>query len=971
MAKKRRDKEHDSFSLSKITKVGAAALTIGVGAAAFNNSALSKKIATDFIPSVNKAGKVASKHLRDSKAVRTGLEKRTTGKDIKEALTLGKKTFKETSEALKANKKLRIDNTRKNTFHGAVKHFEQIKNSDVAYQFRDKRKAELMAKNVYKLIGDPKYKDKDKMVIAQLAQEAYAKLEENTLKGENGKLGFTKFLSERFKANNFSDKEEYEFLSNIYKSLQDIEADVANSQGRINKATTKLHKVLDETLLESPQRQDKLLNKVSKFIKDKTEIDVDLEQLFMGSKAATLGEVKEAIKAGKFEAKDFNFTMKNDRGKTITHSFNDVIKRLEGLSDDIIFDNSIRIDKDGNLFSDAEIREIARNTFKGFSDTTLGKIFGLTDVRLDTEKASFTTFRALSTGKEAAYEIGNESTILTSSKVAVANPLTGKSKLFNLSLDEEDNLIMSDVIAEGRLRNNMHGKSARLVKEMVGTNKDFITASDNEILKALDLGQSGAPGFLSKLKSRLTAKDSDDFSKNILKRQKQFYSNEESALDKIDQAARTYLEKSGLELTEENILHAQAEIGNKILKDNKEVANMLNSLTAMNQITDESISSLLHSGTITSDESLRILEVLNNKDYRNAEELLNLISNNGNVQPFNQDLKNILVRGLSNSDYISSMQNISQVNSKNMFGYSFESTNVMNIEDIIRREAIKEVMLRESHGGVKAGISNLENVLQNSNLSLEQSKNLRYLANWSIMQKNLDIYNDVDAVIHLNDIYTKVRTFDDLMTVSGTFREGYTSMIDDLGARAQIFENTVGNINQTYINEYNNYTFLKESALSRLTQIQDINDAIKIAGEAGKELIAGRNDLNNYTTLTQIPQFMVARLSWGVESLGLNLSKDSTSSTLDYIKNIGLKRILPAAGALALYDYLDFESENFTGVSITGAGANALANVDKASRRLAYATGVGQAIDWFKETSVIADYWTGSTDFQTLEERED
>lgn len=729
MAKKRRDREYDSSSLSKITKVGAAALTIGVGAAAFNNSALSKKIATDFIPSVNKAGKVASKHLRDSKAVRTGLEKRTTGKDIKEALTLGKKTFKETSEALKANKKLRIDNTRKNTFHGAVKHFEQIKNSDVAYQFRDKRKAELMAKNVYKLIGDPKYKDKDKMVIAQLAQEAYAKLEENTLKGENGKLGFTKFLSERFKANNFSDKEEYEFLSNIYKSLQDIEADVANSQGRINKATTKLHKVLDETLLESPQRQDKLLNKVSKFIKDKTEIDVDLEQLFMGSKAATLGEVKEAIKAGKFEAKDFNFTMKNDRGKTITHSFNDVIKRLEGLSDDIIFDNSIRIDKDGNLFSDAEIREIARNTFKGFSDTTLGKIFGLTDVRLDTEKASFTTFRALSTGKEAAYEIGNESTILTNSKVAVANPLTGKSKLFNLSLDEEDNLIMSDVIAEGRLRNNMHGKSARLVKEMVGTNKDIVTASDNEILKALDLGQSGAPGFLSKLKSRLTAKDSDDFSKNILKRQKQFYSNEESALEKIDQAARTYLEKSGLELTEENILHAQAEIGNKILKDNKEVANMLNSLTAMNQITDESISSLLHSGTITSDESLRILEVLNNKDYRNAEELLNLISDNGNVQPFNQDLKNILVRGLSNSDYISSMQNISQVNSKNMFGYSFESTNVMNIEDIIRREAIKEVMLRESHGGVKAGISNLENVLQNSNLSLEQSKNLRYLAN--------------------------------------------------------------------------------------------------------------------------------------------------------------------------------------------------------------------------------------------------
>ena len=87
------------------------------------------------------------------------------------------------------------------------------------------------------------------------------------------------------------------------------------------------------------------------------------------------------------------------------------------------------------------------------------------------------------------------------------------------------------------------------------------------------------------------------------------------------------------------------------------------------------------------------------------------------------------------------------------------------------------------------------------------------------------------------------------------------------------------------------------------------------------------------------------------------------------IKNIALKRVLPVAGALALYDYMDYESENFTGVSITGAAANALANVDKAGRRLAYSTGIGQAIDWWKESSVIGDYWTGSTDFQTAEER--
>lgn len=60
--------------------------------------------------------------------------------------------------------------------------------------------------------------------------------------------------------------------------------------------------------------------------------------------------------------------------------------------------------------------------------------------------------------------------------------------------------------------------------------------------------------------------------------------------------------------------------------------------------------------------------------------------------------------------------------------------------------------------------------------------------------------------------------------------------------------------------------------------------------------------------------------------------------------------------AYKLYDYLNFESENFTGVSITGAAANAVSNVDIASRKLAYATGVGQAINWVKESSIIGEY---------------
>ena len=79
---------------------------------------------------------------------------------------------------------------------------------------------------------------------------------------------------------------------------------------------------------------------------------------------------------------------------------------------------------------------------------------------------------------------------------------------------------------------------------------------------------------------------------------------------------------------------------------------------------------------------------------------------------------------------------------------------------------------------------------------------------------------------------------------------------------------------------------MNRSVLSRLDQIKDVNDAIKALGQVANELTAGRNNLNDYTTLTQMPQFMVSRLSWALEGIGLNLSNNSTGSTLDIIKNM-------------------------------------------------------------------------------------
>ena len=972
MAKKRKDKKNDSSSVSKVAKVGAAALAIGGGAAIFNHTSFKKSLLSESLPAFKEAGKRFNKELRDLKSLRSGLDKRTTGLDLKKALTVGRETYAK-EKKLRKDGLLGFNKSFKRNFYGQVKNIEQVKNSDLKFNLKSLYKTELQKKEIINLIN--KFSDKDPHIVKNLALEAYNKIEEHAVETSDGKIGFSNFLKKRFTHNGkFTEEERLDFLETIYKSNKEINKKIKEGNPTLTAVEEKLKKELDKTLLENKKARDTIYGKIDKAFEKLTNKKIDSEMLFSGSKAMTIKDLKEYTKRKDYNPEMLDFTIKDSNGKKVVKNLKDIIDDMKDLSDDTIFDKSLRIDKDGNIFSTFEAREMVRSMFDGFSDSSLGRIYAMTDLRLDMDKPILASFKALNTSVLAAYEEGNKTTTAWTSKIALGNASTGRAKLFEINLDDFDKLTVSDVIAEGKIENNMHGKKARLTKEMLGSNKDILTANDNWLFEKLDIDQSGAPNIFKRLKSVKGNKKNPEAPKNRLKRLKGFLNSELSTDDKIDKLSVIYAEAKGLDLTEENLLSSAAQITNMVLEDNKELSSMLNNITAAKQITDSSISSLLHSGKIKNEESLNILRILNEKEYKDSEELLDKISETLGSNFLNKDLENIYKKGLSNTDYMMNMQNISQVGSKTIAGMNIESTNVMDIESVIKRESLKEMLLKESFSEGTDGITHLEDLLQNSNLTVDQEKNLRYLANWSIMQSNLKLYNDTDYVTDINQLIgdgSPLKEFDNLMTSNATFRKGYSDMIDDIGSRINIFDSNIGNINETFINEYDNYSFSKVSALSRLSQIKDINEGIKLLGEAGKELIAGRNDMLNYTTLSQIPQFMFARLAWGVESIGLNFSSQSTGSTLDLIKNIGLKRVLPVMAAIKLYDYANFESENFTGVSITGAAANAVANVDIAGRKLAYATGLGKAIDWFKESSVIGEYWTGTTDFQDADERRD
>lgn len=1002
MAKKRRDKERDSSSIGKIAKVGTAALSVGVGAAAFSKLGYTKKVASEIFPAVKNTKKVISQDLQKARAVRSRDKKGLKAQDIYNTYhnhLKNNKTFKKELEKTKIeNKKVKLNTARKkDSFPAAIKNFFQTTYNDLDRHIKNALTAELQESYIKNELI-PKYKHYEIKNLREIANNAFAAIDEYTLINEDGSRQYSEFMEKHFKKINMSKQDQKELLDGIVDfKIQTIpSALTSNTIQHVKDWTTQ---ALESKLLDGKKASDTFIGKISSAINKQFKSNIDLEMTLFNSKALTVGEFLDKYKTH-FDDESFVKMIKNNSG-TANHKYEmkDLVKQIEEYVQkdesvrDIIFDKSIRVDKDGNLFDISEFNESKNKFFNKFSTTLPGKLFGQTDKKLANQLPTLTFMRAGSTGAEAVYEVGNETNVLRSTKLAIKDFGSNLADLYDLSIDENYNFIINEEsLVRGILQDNRHGKSARLYKNIVGSNKVPLNTSDNVISQILDINQTGAPTIWQKITEKFKKADNPEWTKNIIERNKAFTTADEINIEqRINQLAWDAVASSpnrtnDLDANMELWATEKTNIAARLLKDVKELSSLLNDHTAMHQVDDETIFSLIaaaEDGLIKDDHSKKILNALVDMSLSDAD-LLEALSANDTLEfekLYNKDLENIINRGLVNTDHILNMQNISQ---NKPASFLPKATTEMNVRDVVRREAIKEVLLRE--GAIDAtgmgvfdgnSIRHLETILQMDTLTKEQSDNLRYVANWGILQSSLELHNDTDAVLSLSEMIGpngKMSNFEALINEVPTFKTKYREMLDEMSSKYTFLDSgNIGNINEVYYNEYNPYTVIKQSALSldNLTQIKDINDGIKLLAEAKDELLAGRHDLANYSNLTKIPQFFVNRLVWGVEELGLGFSSDNMGSTADVIKNIALKRVLPVAAAFSLYDYLDYESENLTGVSITGAAANTLANTDLALRKLAYSTGVGQAVDWFKETSIIGEYWTGTTDFQTAEERQE
>lgn len=961
LAKKRRDKERDPSTAGRIAKIGKAALAVGAGAALFYNSSPGKTFQREIAPALLKTKKNISKEIAGKK-----IDARLIKDTYKKHIGKDNKEFNALRSSLKDNISLNKNNTK--TAIGKVKANEQILNNRLPADIKKVYRNEVQSNIKTNLHSNDKFKNLSKHNISQIVDETFDKIDIYRT-GEEYSDNLKKKMFDKM---NVSNSQRKEILQSIYDTKTELYTPEAlktftEKQDPYKEQVRKLLYSKDNL---SKRRSDTLYGKASSFIKNVTGLDIDTEKVIRGSRSITLGDLdKEGFKElTSTLSKDFTGEINKDGIKQSTN-FYEILKDLnkDGSLDDLILDNTLRLGNDGEIFSVKTNKDFTDKFLKRAASTMPGKVmFKGIDVMEQTNKPNY---YMLSQGKKSLTSFIDDSLdgTLHTNKVNIGNAL------YNMDIDINGVIRLDEnaALTNGFLSSNKHGSFSRIQQNVLGTNRVYAGASDAQISKLLDLNQTGETNMFSRFKSFITKSEDSRWERNVIDRTKNLLDGNDTITGKLN-TVLTQLEEEALyngnEVSPQQLF---ARMAHTLQDDNRMINEFFNTLTADNVISDGTIQKLIDGGKLSQD-SIDILELTKTGDVVDFFEQIAYKGESAREYS-NRGLKNLVNDYYEDSSSTLTKLNINSRRSMKvpMMDMEMATTNVLDIEGVYRRETIKEVLLNESKSSID-GLTSMMEIIGSEELSLKENQSLRYLMNWSVFDKYMGLSTSADSSVNIlamiEESSGSLSNLNDELIAHPTFKNQFLSNFEDMKKDYNIFHKGVyDNINDIETFEYDAYDYVQKSNFG-LDLIKNLNDTTKWKS-ALSELNAGRDNLENFTTATAAVQYSINRLIYGVEAFGIGLSSESMKNPLDTIKNIGLKRVLPAMGAYHLYDYLDYESENLTGTSITGAGANVLANADLSSRKLAYSTGVGQAMDWFKQSSVIGEYLTGSTDYSTEEER--
>lgn len=1001
MSKRRRDKERDPSTKEKIFGYAKATAATIAGVAFFN-----RKGTEDFL-AISKTVKNINSDLlgkkKNASNILDSLDKRIgrNGSIYKQTRDAQRTLNQNGTERIRINKTKGIFDSK--GIAGAIKNSYEMK-TNISY-FRDQHHNKTRVKLTNKILSEYKIEDdKDIKIIQDIVKNAYHKVEKSDglYKADGKLLKHEDFLTREI--NMLSDNPKKvigSILSDVYSKRMEANKYVSDTEF-INYAK-KLAKAQSEKIMNVENlrnhyktNETNRYSTMNKIIKNLTDSAVDVEEILTGSKKATIGEVFEEFKRFKngektaFDFNSFTFDAKLEGEKSIKeiNIFNALEEMeannkgfLESIKD-IEFGHNIRIKRNDNgtnhFFSSAPIDNHVDKALHWLSETIPGNLMKFMDI-YQTNKTPYTAFFRGGTKDAMAYrELGNNSEELMNSYFYTGGQMT---KIIgdgiNMELVDVD---MGDI----RLISGEHGSFPRMFRDMLGSNNVIANASDNKILQLLDLDQSGVPNIFERVKAHLNKKDNPNWERNRLLKLQNLLNDSDLSNSNVSQKLEVADNlKLATTVFEEytNLLSISDESLYKMLEGYKDSNGIKQSLSEESQrkirmLLKGDIGDALYSkelfdqAEIGSKNYEDFIRILNSKSVRN-EEMIDFSSSFSN-----SDLQNLISKYLRDSDSVDNLLNITTKTNKIAgLGIDITRTNVLDADDVFRREIIKDVLLSESNpvngDASTLNIDRIFNFISELDIDENQKKSLIALNSWGVFNEkvlNTDIVDNVvgEADIILSNLVNYKQNSPFVIknihnNISHIMKENHVS-----GSKPYF-----GNLSENYINDYNKYMTVKKSALGDLLSDMNAEHFGKNLKKVGEELFAGRHDIEDMSLLTAIPYSMVSRLNYAVEDLGIGLSMDSSKSTLDLIKNMAIKRVLPAAAIISAYDYLDYESENITGTSITAAGARGLANIDLTARKIADKTGLGFLADNFKESSVIGEYLTGTTDYQSYDERID
>ena len=628
-------------------------------------------------------------------------------------------------------------------------------------------------------------------------------------------------------------------------------------------------------------------------------------------------------------------------------------------------------DARGNIYSKEGSRKFVDSLISGLADSLPGKILKARDFEYARFAPKFSlefkgsydpVLAALTNNKENHGSSQLDSTIFH----------TG-TRYFRVTGDRleeiEDLRGVRTHMASGK-----YGARKNILKQMTGDVR--YKQSDNKILRFFDIGQdrdefSGMNAPLERIKAMANKYDSEDYFGNIIDSYTDATNEELNKLhDTINNFAGSYQRETA---------------------EQKELR--LGELLKVKSIRD-----FMHDNTygVSRDSAGKLAEAAENKDAKrifqtlesaNHEELIDFVKNADFDYISDTELKDVSNRLQTNPRSVFEIVKQKESRSNTRVGSSINDIlgtdtgkETETVDEFLRTILTREAFAKESASRVPdTDLPNFQQALdliKKADLNGKEEIIARRSAMTSYFDDMVNLGRDIgedngsgsigegwQAIERAHDIFIG----DDELT--STLRNGLRKMRKEKSHFTDtVYENPdeIGNPIG-----YNSWVTMRD-AMGPLDMLNDLNSWTKTKANVKqffKQFYAGRDSMESVSEYTQVPYFMLSRLSDEMNKVGLGFSKDNMGSTVDLASAIMLKRVIPIGVAATYYEWADDTSQEVTGMSITGAAAQGVANVDIASRKLMDTFGI---TDWMKgEKSInpIMQYWGDHDEFQSADER--